>query len=91
MATTVVISASFLVANPTEASAWKYIGHDRNGNDRHARLLMKKGGMVAYEFAWKNVVKKGVILCEKNEIIVDGRIYPVIPNTFADTEHEVFC
>ena len=52
---------------------------------------MKKGGVVAYEFAWKNTVKKGVILCERNQIVVDGTTYPVIANTFADTEHKIFC
>ena len=91
MATAAVIGGSFSIPAPADANQWVYIGHDRNGYDRHARVLMKKGGIVAYEFAWKNTVKKGVILCERNQIIVDGKTYPVIPNTFADTEHKTFC
>ena len=91
IAAAAVIGTPFIAATPADANEWLYIGHDRNGYDRHARLLMKKGGMVAYEFAWKNTVKKGVILCERNQIIVDGKTYPVIPNTFSDTEHKKFC
>ena len=83
------------IGNPLEAEAnqngWIHIGHDRNGYDRHARVLMSKGGVVAYEFAWKNTVKKGVILCDRNQIVVGGNAYPVIPNTFADTEQKLFC
>lgn len=91
IATAAVFSASLGMSTSAKANEWKYIGHDRNGNDRHARILMKKGGIVAYEFAWKNTVKKGVILCERREIIVDGKTFPVIPNTFAYTEHNAFC
>jgi hypothetical protein len=88
---TTLFGTSLIIVNPAEANDWTYIGHDRNGYDRHARILMKKGGVVAYEFAWKNMVKKGVILCERNQIVVDGTTYPVIANTFADTEHKIFC